>query len=206
MIRPTAIVIGATALAGVGMLVIPIPRPSPDFSAIAAADAQAAASGSGVTAALRHTRWVELMPKDWNPYQQLKEMQKGTLTLWDTDPRAAELLARLHDLWDNAPINPAFDGATVRIPGYVVPLAQSKQGLKEFLLVPYFGACIHSPPPPSNQIIRVWPREPVAGLRTMDAVWVGGRLKAVRSDSSMGTSSYGLDASLVEPYTAAKRN
>ena len=71
----------------------------------------------------------------------------------------------------------------MRLPGYVVPLEEVKGELKEFLLVPYFGACIHSPPPPANQIVHVTSRTPLKGWRTMDAVWVNGTLKAARSES-----------------------
>ena len=69
-------------------------------------------------------------------------------------------------------MNSALVGQLVRIPGVVVPLEDSKDGLKEFLLVPYFGACVHSPPPPANQIVHVLPKSPAKGLRSMDAVWI----------------------------------
>ena len=115
------------------------------------------------------------------------------------DPAAA-MLKKMRETWDNAPTNNAMDGKAVRIPGYVVPLEEGKGGMTEFLLVPYFGACIHSPPPPANQIIHVLPKTPAPGLRSMDAVWVSGTMKLVRSDTSMGTSGYRMDAVLVEPY------
>jgi uncharacterized protein len=62
-----------------------------------------------------------------------------------SDPRANALLKRIREVWDNAPTNIAMEGAAVRIPGDLVPLEDIKAGMKEFLLVPYFGACIHSP-------------------------------------------------------------
>jgi uncharacterized protein len=88
----------------------------------------------------------------------------------------------------------------VKIPGYIVPLEDGKTGMKEFLLVPYFGACIHTPPPPSNQIIHVKPQPAPKGFRSMDTVWVSGKLKTLRSDTTMGASSYRMEATLVEPY------
>ena len=63
---------------------------------------------------------------------------------------AMAMLKKMRDVWDNAPVNTAIVGQQVRIPGFVVPLEDTKDGMKEFLLVPYFGACIHSPPPPAN--------------------------------------------------------
>jgi uncharacterized protein len=43
----------------------------------------------------------------------------------------------------------------ISIPGFLLPLELSGKRVKEFLLVPYVGACIHVPPPPPNQIINV---------------------------------------------------
>jgi uncharacterized protein len=96
-------------------------------------------------------------------------------------------------------------GQAVRIPGFVVPLEDGKDGLKEFLLVPYFGACIHSPPPPSNQIIHVLPKTPAKGYRSMDTVWISGTLVSVQTDSFMGAASWRMEAVSVAPYAEARR-
>lgn len=142
--------------------------------------------------------WDDLVPKDWDPLKQFKDMNFGLLN--DADPRAAAALKKMREVWDNAPTNHTMDGRTVRIPGYVVPLEEGKNGMTEFLLVPYFGACIHTPPPPSNQIIHVRPKEPAKGLKSMDAVWVDGTLKTLRSDTFMGASGYRMDAIGFERY------
>ncbi len=92
--------------------------------------------------------------------------------------------------WDNAPLNLALDGQMVRLHGYVVPLEDPKGELKEFLLVPYLGACIHTPPPPENQIVHVRASSVPHGLRTMDALSVSGVLKVHRQNSAMGVSGY----------------
>ena len=147
--------------------------------------------------AFREISWDDLVPKDWDPLKQFKDTNFGMLN--DADPRAAAMLKKMREVWDNAPINGALDGQAIRIPGYVVPLEESKAGLKEFLLVPYFGACIHTPPPPSNQIIHVLPAQ-AKHLRSMDTVWVHGTLKALRSDTFMGASGYRIDAATTEPY------
>jgi uncharacterized protein len=145
----------------------------------------------------REINWDELVPKDWDPFKEMKEMNMAGLS--DADPRAADMMKRMRELFDNAPVNPKMNDQSVRIPGYVVPLDDSTTGLKEFLLVPYFGACIHTPPPPANQIVHVVPRS-AAKFRSMDTVWVSGTLKAARSDTAMGASGYRLDAVVVEPY------
>ncbi len=152
----------------------------------------------------RDTRWPELMPQGWDPESQVNALRQGVHILADDSPQAMDRLQKMHDIWDNAPVNSALIGQSVRIPGYVVPLEVSIYGIKEFLLVPYFGACIHTPPPPSNQIIHVWSEKQRKSLRSMDTVWVSGTLTAERSQSDMGQSSYRLDAKDVQPYEEAK--
>ena len=161
----------------------------------AARPAQAAPASAG---AARTLGWEALVPAEWDPMKDLKGLNLSILS--DADPRATAALAKLREAWDNAPINPAVVGQTVRLPGYLVPLEETKDGLKEFLLVPYFGACIHSPPPPANQIVHVLPKVPAKGLRSMDTVWVTGVLTGARTDSYMGMSGYRIEATQVAPY------
>lgn len=79
--------------------------------------------------------------------------------------------------------NSGLDGRVVSITGYVVPLDAASNGGKEdvaagseFLLVPFYGACIHVPPPPENQMILV-KSEKDPGLRSMDHVAVTGQMQ-----------------------------
>ena len=148
--------------------------------------------------AYKEITWDALVPKDWDPTKAFKDLNMGMLS--DSDPRAIEALKRMRETWDNAPTNNAMDDTMVRIPGYIVPLEDTKGGMKEFLLVPYFGACIHTPPPPSNQIIHVKPQPAPKGFHSMDTVWVSGKLRTLRSDTMMGASSYRMEAQIVEPY------
>ncbi len=156
-------------------------------------DAKQAAS-----TAAKEIPWEALMPPGWNPTKDFDAAELGVMN--DGDPRATKLLKRIREVWDQAPANTALEGALIRIAGYVVPLEESKDGMKEFLLVPYFGACIHSPPPPANQIIHVISNKPVRGLRSMEAVWVQGRLQVFRGDSGMGVSGYRVESPAVELY------
>jgi hypothetical protein len=146
----------------------------------------------------REIKWDDLMPKDWDPSKEFQGMDFNILS--DSDPRAIAALKKLREVWDNAPVNNRMHEVAVRLPGYVVPLEESRAGMTEFLLVPYYGACIHTPPPPANQIIHVMPTAPAKGLRTMDTVWVSGILRTLRTDSYMGVSGYRMEAFVVEPY------
>ncbi|MGL5287793.1 MAG: DUF3299 domain-containing protein [Aeromonas sp.] len=93
-----------------------------------------------------------------------------------------------------------LDQQTVRMPGFVVPLEGDAEKVTAFLLVPYFGACIHVPPPPTNQVIYVqYPKgAPVDDL--WDAIWVKGTMKVVSSNHDMANASYAMDAVEVVPY------
>ena len=96
----------------------------------------------------------------------------------------------------NAPLVEALDGTRVKIPGFVVPLEGDPDSITEFLLVPYFGACIHVPPPPSNQIVYVKFTDGVAIENLYDAVWVEGRLSTdgwVGEIASVGYRLSGID-------------
>lgn len=154
--------------------------------------------GAGAGEPFRDIKWEDLVPKGWDPAREFKGLKLGNLQ--DSDPRAMELLDRLKQAWDDAPAEPAFEGARIRLPGFVVPLENKGGRISEFLLVPYFGACIHSPPPPANQIIHVVPRQPLKDMQTMSAVWASGTLSLKRADSPWGKSGYRMAAEVVVPY------
>ncbi|MNT13380.1 hypothetical protein D3C72_1483490 [compost metagenome] len=142
------------------------------------------------------------MPKDWDPAKAFKGIDLSTLD--DGDPRSNELLMKMQEVSNNAPTNPALNGVEVKIPGFIVPLEEAKGEVTEFLLVPYFGACIHTPPPPANQILHVIPQKG-AKFRAMDTVWVTGKLQTLRNDSMMGVSGYHVKASSVTKYSGGAK-
>jgi hypothetical protein len=168
-----------------------------------ALSADAPPPGASVSGSTRTIGWEQLIPAGWDPYKDLKALNLDTLK--DNDPKAEEALKKMRQMWDNAPINPLILGQSVRLPGYVVPLEDLAAGIKEFLLVPYFGACVHSPPPPANQIVHVLLDKPAKNLRLMDVVWVNGPMSATKTDSHMGVASYRIDAKAVTPYQDKKR-
>jgi hypothetical protein len=106
-------------------------------------------------------------------------------------------------------LNPALDGRVVRMPGYLLPLEHSGKLVTEFLLVPWVGACIHTPPPPPNQMVHVKADRPVEHNGMFRPVWVTGRMQAVSSKRSVflidGASDvdvgYAMQATAVEAYT-----
>jgi len=174
-----------------------VPQPQPALSA------EGPPQGASLPGQVRTIGWEQLIPAGWDPYKDLKALNLDALK--DNDPKAEEALQKMRKMWDNAPINPLLLGQTVRLPGYVVPLEDLPEGMKEFLLVPYFGACIHSPPPPANQIVHVVLDKPAKRLRMMDVVWITGPMSATKTDSHMGVAGYRIEARQVAPYTDKKR-
>ncbi len=102
-----------------------------------------------------------------------------------------------------------FDGKSVRIPGFLVPIEFSAPLVAtEFLLVPTAGACIHMPPPPANQIVRVSYPEGYKVETVQYPVWVEGVISSklttdnvylVDGDTDV-TMGYKLNASMVVNY------
>lgn len=156
------------------------------------------AAAAPPAAAVREIDWLALVPKDWKPQERLDRQKAASLN--DGDALAEEMMKALREVLDSAPTVPSLDGALIRLPGFIVPLEQSRDGISEFLLVPYHGACIHTPPPPANQIVHVRTERPLKGFQSMSAVWVTGVLKTERKDSGMGVSGYSLALSAAEPY------
>ena len=87
-------------------------------------------------------------------------------------------------------------GKPIKIPGFAVPLEGDDgfEYVKEFLLVPTFGACIHVPPPPPNQVILVVLDNPVYFEKLMYAVWVSGIVEIgeyfIEGSSDFGQKTY----------------
>lgn len=96
---------------------------------------------------------------------------------------------------------PAMDGKAGRIAGYIVPIETDAQGkLAEFFLVPYFGACIHMPPPPPNQIVHVALPEPIEMTDIYAPYWVVGTVRIEHHDDELGSSAYAMTAAQVSPW------
>lgn len=75
--------------------------------------------------------------------------------------------------------NGQWTGESVQLSGYVLPLTwDDADQITDFLLVPYVGACIHVPPPPSNQMVYVRPGQAMAATGLFTPVTVAGVLRA----------------------------
>ncbi|MGL1832324.1 DUF3299 domain-containing protein [Rhodocyclaceae bacterium SMB388] len=161
------------------------------------------AAGDGATSdGFQEISWDDLIPPDWLPEDLFAGLfdDANMDALDDYDPRAVEIMEKIREMWDSAPVVDRFDGRRIRIPGFVVPLESDGQNIHEFLLVPYFGACIHVPPPPANQLIHVMPDSEIPAAWNMVPVWVSGVLTVARFNSELGSAGYQMRGIRVEEY------
>ena len=104
-------------------------------------------------------------------------------------------------------MNP-LDGQDIKLSGYLLPLRFSESGETDFLLVPYVGACIHTPPPPPNQIVFVRLAEKFMVQDLFIPVSISGKMQAKASDKSLDfvdgqrdvAIGYQIDGAEVEVY------
>ena len=132
-------------------------------------------------------------------------------------PKIAPQMAPLHDLSKmgaameaapaaqqqapHAPVVKDLDGQQVKIPGYIVPLEVNEEGrTTDFLLVPYYGACIHVPPPPSNQIVHVTSELGVKVEELYQPYWIEGPMQVKASTSELADAGYQMDAQKIYVY------
>ena len=93
-----------------------------------------------------------------------------------------------------------LNGSEVKIPGFVIPLEGDNETVTEFLLVPYFGACIHVPPPPANQIIYVKYPQGAPIQQLWDVIYVIGKLKTETINHELAETGYIIEGSAIAEY------
>jgi uncharacterized protein len=122
---------------------------------------------------------------------QVGPVETNWRTLLGLDYRTGEITEELEDL----------RGQVVRIPGFMVPFEDGLDGVTEFLLVPYFGACIHTPPPPPNQMVYVqMDRGRTVDVNIWDAIWIEGTFEIEDVDSAYGSVGYKVIGDRILPY------
>ncbi|WP_287133421.1 DUF3299 domain-containing protein [Alteromonas sp.] len=146
--------------------------------------------------------WVALMPEDdlsalLNRPEFLNDIADGSAADSVDDFASKQLedeqAQRYHQALVSTRVREAFDGKAIRIPGFIVPLEQNdEQKATAFFVVPYFGACLHMPPPPPNQILYVEYKEGIAVENLYDPYWFEGTVKIDNHESALGTSAYSL--------------
>ncbi|MEG3765418.1 DUF3299 domain-containing protein [Alteromonas sp. 14N.309.X.WAT.G.H12] len=96
---------------------------------------------------------------------------------------------------------PEMNNLSVQLSGFIVPMdTGDEHEILSFFLVPYYGACIHFPPPSPNQMVYV--RTP-GGLKIEkinEPISVSGILQTSMFEDPMGSSAYLMDAVSITPF------
>ncbi|MFK7762336.1 MAG: DUF3299 domain-containing protein [Roseobacter sp.] len=159
-------------------------------STLALLSASAVSPLPALAAAPREVSWDDLIPPGV-PYAEI--IGEGEVD-------------EINDTWnpifdENATkLNKTLDGALIRMPGFIIPLEVSSDGVSEFVLVPYVGACIHVPPPPPNQLVFVTAKTPWPSDNLWEAVWVTGLMKTELQWTEIADTGYTLSADEMEIY------
>lgn len=165
-----------------------------------------AASGAKAEDAAKALKWADLIPVSAAPKKAaglksfLANRPKSSSPDHTAIPEGRWMAPGARDTATAAPapVVEALNGERVKIGGYVVPLDFDATKVKEFLLVPFVGACIHVPPPPANQIVYVKSEAGFDVKGSFDPVWVTGKLKTTHSVTGLAETGYSLDAEKVE--------
>lgn len=174
-------------------LVMPLKMPITD---VAVRNSNAVSDEDDPLDNIKALEWDELMPKDYRIEALLEQINAGDLS--DDDPRIDEAMEKIKEMYSKAPVVEELDNTDVKLPGFVVPMNLDGKETTDFLLVPYYGACIHVPPPPPNQTVFVTGHK--SELKLYDTVWVIGRLRVERSENELGDSGYSIIATDIRPY------
>jgi uncharacterized protein len=182
-----ALLVATASLGSVGALALDPPKP-----AAAATDSpkSIAAAKSG---APRVLGWEDLIPPEERSRLYIPSQRSRPLFDDESGPAASQE--------GSSAVDRSLDGLRVKLPGFIVPLTVDKEmRTSDFLLVPYFGACMHMPPPPPNQIVLVVMDEPLRLTSMYEPVWVIGTLSAKSASTELATAAYTLAGKSIEIY------
>jgi hypothetical protein len=193
--------------------------------------AQTQASGRQLIDGYRTIEWIDLMPEEelealLNPPDYIDDIVDGSpedqivLGLEPGTPRAENPFDRVENdvlkqlengseeeqRYSNALLSKRvmaeFDGQAISIPGFIVPLEfDNNQKVTQFFLVPYFGACIHVPPPPPNQILYAEYTKGFELDSIYDPVWISGVLSTTLIENDTATAAYAIKVDRLDTYT-----
>ena len=158
----------------------------------------------------RTVEWIDLMPQDdlealTNPPDYINNVEDGSEEDQISSQLRNTLAAAGDDRYQQALVSTnvieQMSGQAIRIPGFIVPLAfDDEQIITQFFLVPFFGACIHVPPPPPNQIIFVDYPKGFKLEALYDPFWISGIVKTTLTENDIATSAYSIEVHNIEPY------
>jgi len=130
---------------------------------------------------------AEVISREGAEYRNAMEvLEKHRAAGIDVDKLLAEVSGRDQEIARRGEaVNSSLDGKLVRLPGYALPLQTVEEGVSEFLLVPFVGACIHVPPPPPNQVVLAQLQSVYKLKDLYDPVMITGHLRAQQASTEL---------------------
>ena len=154
--------------------------------------------------------WTQLMPKEdlealQNPPDYIMDIEEGSEEEKVVNQGELSTDMFFDDEYQRALLSttvvPEMNGKAIRIPGFIVPLEfNDDKTVSQFFLVPFFGACIHVPPPPPNQVIHVTSSNGVELENLYTPHWISGVVNSIYTENEIATATYAMDAISVEVY------
>ena len=154
--------------------------------------------------------WVDLLPKsDYDalskPPSYITDIEDGSAADRIGGKLNNKRAAPKDDPYQQALVSTKvvkkFNGKAVKIPGFVVPLEfDDELSITEFFLVPWYGACLHLPPPPPNQIIFVRAKQGIKVDALIDPFWISGILQTQLKENELAISAYSMTMHSHEIY------
>lgn len=183
-------------------------------AAVGSADRPIDVAGGAASVAsgeFRTLEWTDLMPQDdldalLNPPEYIEDIEDGS----KEDTIASELQSaspvaetdRYQQALVSKRIVEEMDGQAIRLPGFIVPLEfDDEQVITQFFLVPFFGACLHMPPPPPNQIIFVESETGIKLESLAEPFWISGIVKTSVVENEVASAAYSMEMQFFEEYT-----
>ena len=140
----------------------------------------------------RALKWEELSPEGGLQEKVINKYQPLIDATPEASPKEKGILKKMMAELNHIPANKKLDGQMIKLPGFMSPLEIVDGKIKEFLLVPYYGACIHVPPPPINNTLLIKTQKkyemPIENDRM--PVWVMGKMTVKTSKTDLAEAGY----------------
>ena len=178
---------------------------------LSAVHANSANEGKPSDSAYISIEWTDLMPPDdlealMNPPEELMDIEDGSVEDQISSQIQVAIAqasdSRYQQALSSTRIRPEYNNKKIRVPGFIVPLSFGENNsITEFFIVPFFGACIHVPPPPPNQIIFAKLPKGFQLEALYDPFWFEGTLSTELIENDMATAAYSMSVDQISDYT-----
>jgi hypothetical protein len=147
---------------------------------------------------VRSLDWVSLLPqKEQDVFARYQPQEARTVQdLTSQILRSIEASSDINykeALMSTNTVN-LLNSQMISISGFIVPIDfYEDKSIKSLFFVPYFGACIHFPPPPPNQMLFAQLERGFIQFDFTQAYTLTGNINLGLFEDPMGTSAYTLD-------------